>query len=381
MAAPGNKDLVLCEKCFAMMPSDAEYCSECGAPLTDAPGVVGSDAEVYPELAKANVLRMRKEFKAAEDICLSILRRFPNNASSNTLLGDIAVEKGELEQAVEWYELALDIVPDSVENQQKLANARAKISEQHKEQVVETLEIPKKNPPYLLIAMVVVMVAAFGIAAVIMTSRNGAQGPDPNNSLVFSGQEDKGENARPAPAQTPTEEPQTYAADAQMAERLCRELQLEPSRVPVLEIGSKDKDVKLSLTLTNGDGEWPLRAKVVRKAFELAHEAPSVELTVLEGERKSTQTITRETYERTLDPAFDILNEAVIVETLFGHKMETAPPADPASPTTDPNNGTITPPLGDDGTSDRSGGADDAGGTGSTGTTSAGGESPPSSGN
>lgn len=350
------------------MPSDAEYCSECGAPLKDAPGVVGSDAEVYPELAKANVLRMRKEFKAAEDICLSILRRFPNNASSNTLLGDIAVEKGELEQAVEWYELALDIVPDSVENQQKLANARARISEQHKEQAVETLAIPKKNPPYLLIAMVVVMVAAFGIAAVIMTSRNGAKGPDPNNSLVFSGQEDKGENAQPAPVQPPKEEAQTYAADAQLAERLCRELQLEPSRLPALEIGSKDKDIRLSLTLTAADGEWPLRAKVVRKAFELAPDTPSVELTVLEGERKTSQTITRETYEKTLDPAFDILNEAAMVETLFGHKMSAPPAADPAPPANDPNNGTITPPLGDDGTSDRAGGgADDSGGTGTTG--------------
>lgn len=360
-----------------MMPADAEYCTECGAPLTDAPGVVGSDAEVYPELAKANVFRMRKEFKAAEDICLAILRRFPNNASSNTLLGDIAVEKGELDQAVEWYELALDIVPDSAENQQKLANVRAKLAEQQTQTAVETLGIPEKKPPYMLIALAGVIVGVFIIAGVMMINRNNATGENPNNPVDLSAREDRGvQPAAPTPNNSAPVEEQTYEANEAMAARLCRELQIDAARVPTLEIGSRDKDIRLTLNITQPDGEWPLRAKAVRKAFELAPDAPRVELTATDGDRTMNLTVTLETYKKTLDPSFDPLNEVLLVETLLGHRMEA--PATPDPNATPPaNNGTVTPPMGDDGTSNRAGSstADDSGTSGTgTGTGTGGGE-------
>jgi len=324
------------------MPSDAEYCTECGAPLSDAPGVAGSDAEVYPELAKANVLRMRKEFKAAEDICLAILRRFPNNASANTLLGDISVERGSLEQAVEWYELALDILPDSKENQDKLAAVRAKLNEKQTQTTVEHLGIPAKKPPYVLIALASVIIIAFGVAGAMMVN-NAGKGDDPNRPLVVQGQEDTG--AKPMDpnqvmAQVPEATPPVYESDPELLNQLCQALALDPRRVPLAEIGSVDHDVRITLLVEASDGEWPLRAKVVRKAFDLVSQAPRVELTVRDGDRTMTQSVNRETYNRTLDPAFDVLNEALLVEVLLGYRMPT--PVEPTTPTatppTDPTN-------------------------------------------
>lgn len=329
-----------------MMPSDAEYCSECGAPLSDAPGVVGSDAEVYPELAKANVLRMRKEFKAAEDICLAILRRFPNNASANTLLGDISVEKGALEQAAEWYELALDILPDSKENQEKLGSVRAKLNERQTQATVESLGIPAKKPPFVLIGLVVVIVVAFGIAAAMMVN-NAGKGGDPNRTVVVQGQEDTGAvpaDPNAAAAQVPDTSTPVYQSDADLLNKLCEALALDPRRIPLAEVGNVDRDVRLTLLVEASDGEWPLRAKLVRKAFELVSQAPRVELTVRDGDRTMTQSVNRELYEKTLDPAFDVLNEALLVEVLLGYRMPTPvePVTDPAIPPTDPS-GTVPP--------------------------------------
>jgi tetratricopeptide (TPR) repeat protein len=129
--------------------------------MAGARGVEGSDAAVYPKLAQANLLRMRHQYKEAEDICLSILRQFPHNLSANTLLGDLAVERGDLEQAKEWYELALDIDPDSAAIAEKLS---AVTQEKETKQVANTAEqlgLPVEKPKTGLIA-------AIAIAAILL---------------------------------------------------------------------------------------------------------------------------------------------------------------------------------------------------------------------
>jgi Tfp pilus assembly protein PilF len=97
----------------------AGFCPECGAPIGTAPAE-GSDAAIYPELARVNLLRLRGDYKAAQDHCRAVLRKFPNNVTANQLLGDLCQETGDLSQAKEWYELALDIAPNHAHIQQKL---------------------------------------------------------------------------------------------------------------------------------------------------------------------------------------------------------------------------------------------------------------------
>lgn len=325
------------------MPADAEFCAECGAPLKDAPGVGGSDAEVYPELAKANLARMRKEWKQAEDICLAILRRFPNNHSANTLLGDIAAEKGDLEQAAEWYELALDIVPDDSDTKVKLEAARQEMATKQTQTTVETLGIPAKRAPIGLYAMIVLVLGAFVVAAVVMMNRPGEKGDNPNKPIVL---QDNGLPAKGAPVEEPAEEPKPvqYKIDDDLGAKIATDAKVE-GRSITASVAEPGGSIRLILHAVGDDGEWVLRARVVMAAFRLRVDAPKVELQYLKSTdpKPEAQIVERSTFEKTLAADFDLTDHALVVETLFGHKMEPTTPADPNGPP----NGTVTPPMGE----------------------------------
>ncbi len=367
LAAPGNRDQVLCEKCFAFMPADAEFCAECGAPLKDAPGVAGSDAEVYPELAKANVLRMRKEFKPAEDICLAILRRYPNNVSANTLLGDIAAERGELEQAVEWYELSLDIVPDSVEVTQKLEALRQELSTRQTQATVQTLGIPQKQAPIGLYAMILLLVVAFGVAGVILSNKKSSgalePGTDPNKPLVVGNQGQPQSEPEPKTSDLDNEsKPAQYREDEGFARALAEQAGIG-NRALIASIADPGGSVRLILHAVGNDGEWILKAKLVMAAFKNQSDAPKVEVQYLRADEPTPEAkiVERSAYERTQAADFDLANDALVVETLFGHKME--PPSTPQPDDTK----TVTPPLGEGGSDATSEGTANPPGTSTTG--------------
>lgn len=142
MVAQDPSEGIVCPKCFAPLKAGTEFCPECGASI--ARGSEGSDTEVYQELSRANLLRMRGNSKEAIDVCLGILRRFPNNVTSHDLLGDIYAENGDLKQAAEWYEMAIDLAPDSELERSKLAKVRERITEKESAQTVKQLGIPEK---------------------------------------------------------------------------------------------------------------------------------------------------------------------------------------------------------------------------------------------
>ncbi len=147
MAVQGqDKGSRLCDRCFASVSEDAEFCDECGAPVSEEPHTEGSDGTIYPMLARANLLRMRGDFKQAEEVCLTILRRYPNNATANGLLGDISAERGDLSQAAEWYELSLDITPDNTAVRDKLSKVKERIREHEAAATAKHLGLPTSRP-------------------------------------------------------------------------------------------------------------------------------------------------------------------------------------------------------------------------------------------
>ncbi len=77
--------------------------------------------EAYALLAQANLLRMRGEWPDAIAKCMAALRLSPDNPSAQSLLGDIYDNQGRLDDAVQWYRMALDVQPDSPADQIKLA--------------------------------------------------------------------------------------------------------------------------------------------------------------------------------------------------------------------------------------------------------------------
>ena len=72
---------MVCPKCFAEIPDTSAFCMECGSRIredtTDPLYAEGSDREVYPELARANLLRMQGKYEEAIEVCRRIMGRFP----------------------------------------------------------------------------------------------------------------------------------------------------------------------------------------------------------------------------------------------------------------------------------------------------------------
>ncbi|MEN3002127.1 MAG: tetratricopeptide repeat protein [Armatimonadota bacterium] len=120
---------MVCSKCFAEIPDTSAFCMECGARLredtTDPLYAEGSDREVYPEIARANLLRMQGRYEEAVEVCLGILRRYPSNETAHALLGDIYADQGKLPDAIQWYELLVDLAPNNSVYRAKLDNLRA----------------------------------------------------------------------------------------------------------------------------------------------------------------------------------------------------------------------------------------------------------------
>lgn len=161
MAVQGGDKGAHCAKCFAPMNGHSDACPECGAPVRS--GVTSIDTATSADIARANLLRMRGDYKAAVEVCLKVLKQFPNHAAAHTLLGDISAAQGEWTQAVSWYELALDIVPDSASDAEKLRYARQRVGEGEQMSATEHLGItdtPGKHYLYAGIGVVLVVVLA-----------------------------------------------------------------------------------------------------------------------------------------------------------------------------------------------------------------------------
>ncbi|MCB8932120.1 MAG: tetratricopeptide repeat protein [Fimbriimonadaceae bacterium] len=203
MAAPDDSPTRLCDKCFATIAVDAPYCPECGAALDSESRSDGSDVAIYPDLARANLLRMRGDYKAAEDVCLGILRRFPNNATANGLLGDICAERGDLEQAAEWYELALDIVKDSESVRSKLESVRTRLAEREAAHTAQQIGLPMSSPRTGVYALAtILLILTVGAASYFFGARTRPAPPVMDTRIDVSTQEPE-----PAPAIVPEKAP------------------------------------------------------------------------------------------------------------------------------------------------------------------------------
>jgi len=175
----------VCPKCFEVNDPAATFCIECGAPLSDDPGAEGSDQEVYREITQANLSRIRGDYKQAVDICLGILKRFPNNGTAHTLLGDIYAEQGELEQAAQWFEMALDLRPESQNDRRKLEAVQRRQSEQEAASTAQQLGIPESRPrtqQYLYV--MVLLVAIVGIGSFLLGRSINKRVPESRPSVI-----------------------------------------------------------------------------------------------------------------------------------------------------------------------------------------------------
>ena len=115
-----------CIVCKAEIPDDSLFCCICGAKLDSMNASLS--AKDLPSLeyllAQANLFRMQAKWEEAEKKCIEILRKDPNNYDAHSLLGDIYRDQGRYEDAAQWYQLALDLNPESQKEPEKLAQLK-----------------------------------------------------------------------------------------------------------------------------------------------------------------------------------------------------------------------------------------------------------------
>lgn len=330
MAVPApSSGFNLCEKCFAMLDVGAEFCPDCGAPVGAVPGAPGSDAEIYPQLAQANLLRMRGDYKLAENVCLAILHRFPNNATANTLLGDIAAERGDLEHAVQWYELALDLLPDSDIDKSKLAAAKKRISERDVAETAQQLELPTRSglAPVVIVA-IVSAIALVGTISYVLGRQNPAplksaspfvirsetppidthDATEPRNEAIKPDVSEPTTNSNPG-STTVLGSAWRPQEDSELTTQLADKL---TDRAALLDASLDPRSNGLRLTFLTEDGsnEREIGARMAAQALEFL---PQTNIVVVRGIRANKRffvaSVERAAYTKTLEPAWQETNK------------------------------------------------------------------------
>jgi len=361
LAAQGKIDVIICERCFASVKTGSEFCPECGAPMGKGQAE-GSDAAIYPELARANLLRMRGDYAAALTQCRSILRKFPNNVTANQLLGDICVETDDLEQAKEWYELALDIAPDSAQIEKKLSAVRQRLEHQETEGLVEQLGLPPSKPKNGLLALgLATLVLGVGIIAYLVgmnvTKKTTSAGPKrttvnapletPQNGAT-SGGSDKGD---PGPG-TMMSPGSGASAVGTTEERGLMQLlgQRSTEGAKVTSVALDPRSGLLAITFNAGGSEdaRTVAAKLAEAAFENNPTTRIVTLRAIrDGNLAYTADAHRETYEETKTDAWKAQN-ANDPTALARHILTQEWPADTGATATNgaasPNDGQTNAP-------------------------------------
>jgi len=205
---------MVCPKCFAEIPDTSTFCMECGSRIRedtiDPLYAEGSDREVYPELARANLLRMQGKYEEAIEICRRIIGRFPSNETVHALLGDIYADQGNLDEAIRWYELLVELAPTNVHYSAKLHNLRA----MRAAQVAPPPPVPE--PEAKPAKPKVLAYALFGVLALILVSASfvaGARMHAMRQAAAEPVKPAQGAIAPPASSETPRIPPPTPAAE------------------------------------------------------------------------------------------------------------------------------------------------------------------------
>lgn len=321
-------------------------------------GAEGSDSAVYPELARANLLRMRGDYKAAESQCLAILRRYPNNATANILLGDICAEKGDLDQSMQWYEMALDLTPESQAAQHKLEQVKLRFKEKETAQTVEQLGLPTtKSRAGIYALALIAAVFIFAVAMYFAGQRVGEKRADPNRQAPVKPSEDP--TIDPGFVPTSGNERPNARTDADLVKSI-QATGTEGGRVLAAMQDPRSHALVVSFSVLEGEDARSLGAFVAQQAFQQVTDAPVVTLRGLkQGQVVYIADAMRSLYEETLTQNWTAEHQSntnAWIDHILTHEWPlqnattTPPPNVSTNPTTidegaPPGDSTVTPPT------------------------------------
>lgn len=119
-----------CKYCNSNIEPDSRFCPQCGAEyrldalvtdstvtaLVPSSQVLAvsplSSSELHSLLTQANLFRQRREWDAAINCCITVLRVDPGNPTAHALLGEIYYGQHKLHDAVHWFRLAVELHPN-----------------------------------------------------------------------------------------------------------------------------------------------------------------------------------------------------------------------------------------------------------------------------
>lgn len=301
LAVQGQPKEKMCPQCFEINSESSTFCQLCGASLGDAKEASeGSDVEVYKELAHTNLLRMRGQYKDAIQVCLGILKKYPNNATAHTLLGDVHAEMNELSQAAEWYEMALDLNPKSDADKQKLASVKKRIQEKERAQTAEQIGLAEARQPkpglYIALAAAAIVVVAAGSfflgqmmnqkpkpAVTQPVTVGGSEKPaadEPGPTEQEGGTEKKED---PAPASDP--QPQASAGPSGPDRTTLEFLKARGANTAGIFAVVEDPRARHLVVMAESSGSDPASAagRVAADVFELVSQVDKVTVKVIQG--------------------------------------------------------------------------------------------------
>jgi hypothetical protein len=273
LAAQGDeRKFVICERCFASVAVGKSHCPECGATISSGSGNDPDDIQEGAELARANLLRLRGDYLAAEAECLKLLRHYPNNASAHTLLGDICAEKGDLDQSLQWYELSLDLAPDHA-IQERAKSIKARIQERDQSAASRAVGIPAERDrsiryaAWMLIAILVTGIACYAVG----------RGQDTQPPAILH------RVTPPAPNPWPIPKPiQGVGSDLVLFEHI-RASSPEAANLLMVIQDPRSKAITLSFDAKEDQDIRPLGAKLAAAALDNASDALLVTVRAMRG--------------------------------------------------------------------------------------------------
>ncbi|HEY3265468.1 MAG TPA: tetratricopeptide repeat protein [Armatimonadota bacterium] len=289
-----------CPHCYQQVPEDSAFCPQCGARLAALDTLTAmevADDPAYGALAQANLLRMRGEWKSAQEKVVSVLREFSNSAMAHSLMGDIHADQGLYEAAAQWYRMALDLEPDNSADARKLAAAEAQLQPQ---QTPLPPDVPDAPPPISLFRLAAVTSIVFLAAMIAMgfwfrhvyqppptgpfvaapksiappaSLKPGASNPEPLPAIAEPAPSASAPSAPAAPASQPAHTAAETALATQLAE-MAPTLQPVGLRLSSVEIDPRDSRVAITLDGSGVNGAAPdWTARTYRVSVELAQRA------------------------------------------------------------------------------------------------------------
>jgi hypothetical protein len=121
-----------------------------------------SEEMISTELARANLARLRGDYDTAEELCVALLRKAPNDANVAALLGDVSMEQNKLDAAIQWYEMSVESgAPTGIE--EKLATVQKRLKAQDEAASEAGIGLAPRSilSPATLLAGIIVMIMLF----------------------------------------------------------------------------------------------------------------------------------------------------------------------------------------------------------------------------